>query len=78
MDRWLSFGDITTIANEPGPGIEPHFARLKWGILCTEKGEKEGMWTMVLLTQGLHALARRKKNVVPIELLLIDRVMINC
>ena len=28
VDRWLSFGGITIITNEPRSGIEPHFARL--------------------------------------------------
>ena len=39
----MSFGGITTITNEPGPGIEAHVARLNEQLLCTEKGrEKEG------------------------------------
>ena len=43
MDRWLSFGGITTITNEPGPGIEPHFAKIM-GNYCAQKRrrEKEG------------------------------------
>ena len=61
MDRWLSFGGIVIITNEPGPGIEPHFKRLNGELLCTEKGEREGRWTIVLLTQGLYALARRQE-----------------
>ena len=61
MDRWLSFGGITIITNEPGPGIEPHFARLNVKLLCTEKGEREGRWTIVFFTKGLYALARRQE-----------------
>ena len=52
----MSFCGISIITNEPGPGMEPHTARLNEELLCREKGEKEGRWTIVLLTQGLHAL----------------------
>ena len=58
---WLSFGGITIITNEPRSGIEPHFARLNRELLQTEKVEREGRWKIMLLTQGLHALARRQE-----------------
>ena len=41
VDRWLSFGGITIITNEPGPGIELHFARLNLEIIVHRKGERE-------------------------------------
>ena len=54
VDRWLSFGDIITITNEPGPGIESHFARLKGELLYTEK-ERGGR----KVENGVVALVRR-------------------
>ena len=47
--------------NEPGPEIESLVARLNGELLCKEKGGKEGRWTIVLLTQGLYALARKQE-----------------
>ena len=34
----MSFGGMTIIFNKPGPGMEPHIARLNGELLCTEKG----------------------------------------
>ena len=62
MEKWLSFGGITTITNELGPRIGPHFARLNGELLCTEKGEREGRWSIVLLTKGIYALARKQET----------------
>ena len=41
VDRWLSFGGITTITNERGPGIELCSDKVKWGIIVhRKKGER--------------------------------------
>ena len=61
IDRWMSFDGTTTITDEPGPGLGPQVARLNEELLCTEKGEKEGSLTILLLIQGLYALARRQE-----------------
>ena len=37
VDRWMSSGDLTTITNDPGPGIEPHSARLNGGNFFAQK-----------------------------------------
>ena len=43
MDRWLNFGGITILTNEPTSGIEPHFTRINGELLQIEKGEKGKM-----------------------------------
>ena len=41
VDRRLSFGGITIMANEPRSGVETHFARLNGELLQMEKVERE-------------------------------------
>ena len=63
MVRWLSFGGITTITNELGPGIEPHFAR----ITVHRKGGERRKVDNCVVDSRIICTGQKTRNVVHME-----------
>ena len=69
MDRWFSFDGITTITNEPGPGIEPHSCKVKWGINVHRKGRERRKVDNYVVDSRIICTGPKTRNIVHIEFL---------